>query len=153
MGIDAKRPAGSGPFAKPIPLAVAASTTGVTAPTTRMPSSRKSGAVLAAPGMARSTRVAMLIVRRVCLEAAERVFPAFWQWTMVAVARIVALVDVAIKPMRPVKPGAGPDEYSSSEPIRTIVAVGCTIIWSIGEVAVGAHWSHPNVDRHLCRCT
>ncbi len=133
-------------------LAVTAPTTGVSS-TAGMSSSRKSGAVFAAPVMWRSTRVAMLIVRRVRLEAVERVLPAFRQRSMVAVARIVALVDMAIKPMRSVEPGAGPDEYPSSEPIRTIVAIRCTVIRSIREVAVGANWSHPDVDRHLCRCT
>jgi hypothetical protein len=91
-------------------------------------------------------------MRRVALEAVERVFPAFWQGSMIAVVRIEALVDMAIKPMRPVEPGAGPDKYPSSEPIRAIVAIGRTVIRSIREIAVGAHWSHPDVDRHLCRC-
>jgi hypothetical protein len=127
-------------------------TTRVTAPT-GVSSSRIPGAVFVAPVMSRITRVAMLIVRRIGMEAVERVFPAFGERSMVAVVRIVALVDMAIKPMMSVEPGAGPNEYPSSEPIRTIVAVGCTVIRSIRKVAVGAHWSHPNVDRHLCRCT
>jgi hypothetical protein len=119
---------------------------------TGVPTPRKSGVVFAASVMWRSTRVAMLIVRRVCTKTAEGVLPAFWHRSMVAVARIVALVNMAIKSMRPVEPGAGPDEYPSSEPIRTIVAIGRTVIRSIRKVAVGAHWSHPNVDRHLRRC-
>jgi hypothetical protein len=125
-------------------------TTRVTAPT-GVSSSRKPGVVLAAPVMWRSTRVAMLIVRRVCSKTAEGLLPAFWHRSMVAVAGIEALVDMAIKPMRPVEPGAGPNEYPSGEPIRTIVAIGRTVIRSIREVAVGAHWSHPDVDRHLRR--
>jgi hypothetical protein len=127
-------------------------TTRVTTPT-RPSASRKSRVVFAAPVMWRSTRVAVLIVRRVGTKTVERVLPAFWHRSMVAVARIVALVDMAIEPMRSVEPGAGPDEYPSSEPIRTIVAIGRTVIRSIRKVAVGANWSHPDVDRHLCRCT
>jgi len=72
--------------------------------------SRKSGVVFAAPVMRRSTGVAMLIVRRVCTKTAEGLLPAFRHRSMVAVVRIVALVDMAIKPPRPVEPGAGPDE-------------------------------------------
>jgi hypothetical protein len=136
-----------------IPLAVAAaSTAGVTAPAARMPSPRKSGVVLAASVMRWSTWGAVLIVRRVCTKTVEGVLPPFWHRSMVALARIVALVDVAIKAMMPMEPGAGPDEYSSSEPIRTVVAIRGTVIRSIREVAVGAHRSHPDVDRHLRRC-
>src|SRR5271155_5497666 len=147
MSNQCKRPAGSGPF-----RGLAVTTTRVTTPTGVSPS-RKSWVVFATPVMWGIARVAVLIVRRVGMEAVERVFPAFWHRSIVAVVRIVALVDVAIKPLMPVVPGAGPDEYPSSEPIRTIVAIGCTVIRSIREVAVGAHWSHPDVDRHLCRCT
>ena len=126
-------------------------TTRVTTPTGVSPS-RKSWVVFATPVMWGIARVAVLIVRRVGAKTVEGLLPAFWHRSMVAVARIVALVDVAIKPMRPVEPGAGPDEYPSSEPIRTIVAIGRTVIRSIRKIAIGAHWSHPNVDRHLRRC-
>jgi len=98
-------------------------TTPVTTPT-GPPSSGKSGAAFAAPVMSRSARVAMLIVRRVCTETVEWLLPAFWLRSMVAVVRIEALVDMAIKPTTPVVPGAGPDKYPSSEPIRTIVTIG-----------------------------
>jgi hypothetical protein len=98
-------------------------TTPVTTPTGPSPS-RKSGIVFAAPVMSRSSWVAMLIVRSVCTETVERLLPAFWLRSMIAVVRIEALVDMAIKPTRPVEPGAGPDEYPSSEPVRTIVAIG-----------------------------
>ena len=49
---------------------------------------------------------------------------------MVAVTRIVAVVDMAIKSVGTVKPGAGPDEYSPNEPIGPIVAIGCAVIGS-----------------------
>ena len=123
----------------------------VTTPT-GVSTSGKSGVVFAASVMGRSTRVAMLIVRGVCTKTIEGLFPAFWHRSMIAVARIVALVDMAVKSMRPVEPGAGPDEYPAREPIRTIVAIRRTVIRSIREIAVGAHWSHPDVDRHLCWC-
>jgi hypothetical protein len=133
-------------------LAVTTATGWVTT-ATGVSTSRKPGVMFAASVMGRSTRVAMLIVRRVGTKTVEGLLPAFWHRSMVAVARIVALVDMAIKSMRSVKPGAGPDKYSSCEPIRTIVAIGRTVIRSIRKVAVGAHWSHPNIDRHLRRCT
>jgi hypothetical protein len=127
-------------------------TTGVTTPA-GVSSSGKPWAVFAASVMWRSTRVATLIVGCVCAETVEGPLVAFWDRSMVAVARIIALVDVAIKPMRSVEPGAGPDEYPSGEPIRTIVAIGCTVIRSIRKITVGAHWSYPDVDRHLRRRT
>jgi hypothetical protein len=102
----------------------------VTTPTARVPTatgvstSRISGVVFAGPVMRRSTCGAMLIVRRVRTKTVEGLLPAFRHRSMVAVARIVALVDMAVKSMMPVEPGAGPDEYPSSEPIRTIVAIG-----------------------------
>jgi hypothetical protein len=131
---------------------VTTTTTRMTTPT-GVSSPRKSGVVFAAPVMrrSRSTHVAVRIVRRVCTKTAKGLLPAFWHRSMVAVVRVEALVDMPIKPMRPVEPGAGPDEYSSSEPIRTIIAIGRTVIRSVREVAVGAHWSDPNVDRHLRR--
>jgi hypothetical protein len=68
-------------------------------------------------------------------------------------ARIEALVDVAIEPVRAVKPGAGADEHPARKPIRTIIAVGCAVVGSIGEVTIGAHRSHPDVDGYLSRRT
>jgi hypothetical protein len=58
-------------------------------------------------------RVAHAIVRRVCLEAVERLLPACGKRPVVAVMRIIALIDVAIKSVRSVEPGAGADEHSA----------------------------------------
>ena len=125
---------------------------GVTA-SARMSSAGVSGSVLAAAFVGWISRMAMLIMRGICLEAVERLLPACWKRSVVAMARIVALVDVAIEPVRPVKPGAGADEYSARKPIRTIVAVGCAVVRSIGKVTIRAHRSHPDVDGYLGRRT
>jgi hypothetical protein len=138
-------------------LAMTTWTTGVTAATwvtapSGMSTTRKSGIVFAGSVMGRGTRVSMLIVRRVCTKAGERLLTAFRHRSVVAVTRIVALVDVTVKSMMPVEPWAGADEYPASKPVRAVVAIGCTVIRSIREIAVGAHWSHTDVDRHLRRC-
>jgi len=119
---------------------------------TGLSTSGKAGVVFAAAVMWRSTWIAVLIVRCVGTKAIEGLLPTFRHRSMVAVVRIKALVNVAVKSMMPVEPGAGPYEDATSEPVWTIVAIGCTVIRSVREVAVGAHRSHSNVDRHLRRC-
>jgi hypothetical protein len=113
----------------------------------------KSRAVFAAAVMAGIAGVAMLIMRRIGMETVEGLLATPRKWSVVAVTGIVAIVDMAIKAMRPVKPGAGPNEYTASKPIGPVVAIGRTIIRSIGEVAIGAYWSHADVDSYLRRCT
>ena len=93
--------------------------------------------------------VALGIMRLVSLEVVELLCPARGHRSMVAVARIIAIVDVAIKAVGAVEPGAGSDEHPTRKPIRPIVAVGCAIIRSIVEVAVGAYRRHSNVNGNL----
>jgi hypothetical protein len=56
--------------------------------------------------MAGIAYVAMRIMRLVRMEVVERLLSARWEWAMIAVTRIVAIVDVAIKATRAVKPGS-----------------------------------------------
>src|SRR5579863_8357063 len=104
-----------------------AATPGMTSATTRMPSARESRGVFAASVMAGIAGVAMLINRRVSVEMVERLRASYRHWSVVAVVGIVAVVDMAIKSVRAVEPGASPDEYSTSKPVRPIVTIGCTI--------------------------
>src|SRR5580700_10899499 len=101
--------------------------------------------------MGSSAYVALRIMRLVSLEVVELLASARRQRSMIPVMRIVAVVDVAIKAVGAVEPGAGSEEHPAHKPIRPIVAVGRAIIRSIVEVPVGAHRRHSNVDGNLGR--
>ena len=101
--------------------------------------------------MGSSAYVALRIMRLVSLEVVELLASARRQRSMIPVMRIVAVVDVAIKAVVTVEPGAGSEEHPAHKPIWPIVAVGRAIIRSIVEVAVGADWRHSNVDGNLGR--
>jgi hypothetical protein len=68
---------------------------------------------------------------------------------MVSVTRIVAIVDMAIKAVGAVEPGAGADEHATHKPIWPIVTVRRAIIRSIVEIPIRANRRHPNVDGNL----
>jgi hypothetical protein len=55
--------------------------------------------------------VALIIMRLVRLEVVEGLCPAPRQRSVVSVARIIAIVHMAIKAVGTVEPGAGSDEY------------------------------------------
>ena len=63
--------------------------------------------------------------------------------------RVVPVIDMSIPSMRPVIPGAGPDEHPANKPIRPIVAIGSAIVGSIVKVAIRANRRHPDIDRDL----
>jgi hypothetical protein len=78
----------------------AAAAAGVTtAATTRVPSAGISRSVFAATIMAGIAWIAMRIMRLVGMEMVERLLSARWIWAMIAVTRVVAIVDMAIKSM------------------------------------------------------
>ena len=64
---------------------------------------------------------------------------------MVAVAGIVAIVHMAVEPTWTVEPWAGPDEDTTDEPVRAVVAVRCAVIRRKVEVAVRAYWFRTDV--------
>jgi hypothetical protein len=134
-------------------LAVTAAAAGVTAASTWVASAGKAGSVFAATIMAGIAYDSMRIMRLVGVEMVERRFPVRWIWAMVAVTRIVAIVDMPIKPARAVKPGSSPDEHPAHEPIWPIVPIGCTVIGREVKVAIGADRRHPDVDGYLRRRT
>jgi hypothetical protein len=70
---------------------------------------------------------------------------------MVTVARVIAVVDVAIEAVTTVEPWAGTNEDSTVEPIRAIVAVRGAIVGFVVEVPVRAPWlrSNGDADCHL----
>jgi hypothetical protein len=121
--------------------------------TTGMASARESRGVFAASLMAGIAGVAMLINRRVRVEVVERLLAPYRKWSVVAVARIVSVVDMAIKSVRAVEPGASPDEHPTGKPVRPVVTIGCTFIGSIVEIAIGTNRWRSNADGYLRRCT
>lgn len=126
-------------------------------PATRVPPSGmapagKARRVLAAAFMARIAGLAVPIVSRTCVEAIERLLPPRRNGPVIPMMRIIALVNVAIKSARAVKPWPSSYEYPAREPIRSIVAIGRTIIGRIVKVAIRAHWRHTDVDGNLCGC-
>lgn len=71
---------------------------------------------------------------------------------VIAVPRIVAVIDVAVESVRAVKPGAGADEDSTHKPVRAIVAVGGALVRCVVEVAVRAYRGDADADGDLGRC-
>jgi len=95
--------------------------------------------------------VALRIMGLISLEVVELLCPARGHRSMVAVARIIAIVDVAIKAVGAVEPWAGSNEHPARKPIGPIVAVGRAVIRSIVEVAIGAAGFYSNADADLGR--
>jgi hypothetical protein len=63
--------------------------------------------------------------------------------------RIKPVVDVSVKAVRAVKPGACSKKNAADKPIRPVVAVGSAVIWSIVEVAVRADGCRSDVHANL----
>jgi len=109
--------------------------------------------------MAGIAYVASAIPRLVSLEVVEALRPAPGQRSNVTVMGIKAVVDVAVKAVRAVKPGASSKKHPANKPIGPVVAVRSTVIRGIVEVPVRAHGSRSDVyadgnlgSRHRCRC-
>jgi hypothetical protein len=112
-----------------------------------------SGAVFAAAVMAGVTYMALPVACFVCMEVIEWLLPTHWHRSGITVMRVVAVVHVAIKAVRTVKPGAGTDEQTTTEPIRPIVSVGSTIIRSVVIVPVGTYRLNSDIDTDLSLCS
>jgi hypothetical protein len=95
--------------------------------------------------------VAMPIPRLIGVEMVEPLLPALRERTMVAVVRIKAVVDVAIKAAWAMKPRAGSDEYAANKPVGPIVAVRGALVWSVIEVSIRTYrrWSNIHADGNL----
>jgi hypothetical protein len=89
------------------------------------------------------------VTRFVPVEVVETLLPALRQRPAIPLPRIEAVVDVAVKAARAVKPGAGPNKYAAHKPIGPIVPVWSTAVGFVIEVPVRAHWSQANANRDL----
>src|ERR1700744_5707980 len=101
-----------------------------------MPSSREAGAVLAVkvmPGIPGNT---VPIVGMLAMKSMERLFSAHRHGAVVSMAWIIAFVYVAVPPVRPVVPGSSADKDATAEPVRPVIAVRCTIVRGIREIAI-----------------
>ncbi len=101
--------------------------------------------VLSFTVMASLAYVASAISRLVCLEVVEALRPALRQWASVTVMRIKSVVDMSVKAVMAVKPGACSNKQAANKPIRPVVAIGSTVIWGIVEVAVRTDGSRSDV--------
>jgi hypothetical protein len=101
--------------------------------------------------------VASPIPRLVSLEVVKALRPALGHRSSVTVMRIIAVVDMAVKAVRAMKPGTSSKKHPANKPIGPIVAVRSTVIWGIVEIPVRTHRSHSDVyadgnlgSRHRC---
>ena len=101
--------------------------------------------VFSSPFMASIAYVASPVPRLVSLEVVEALRTAPRQRSSVTVMRIIAVVDMAEKAVRAVKPGASSQKHSANKPIGPIVAVCSAVIWGIVVVPVRTHGSHSDV--------
>jgi hypothetical protein len=93
--------------------------------------------------------VALPISRLVAVKMVELLFAAPRKRSVVTLTGVKAVVDVAIKAVGSVKPGASAKKHATNKPVGPIVAVRGTVIRSIVEVPVGAHRRHSDVDGNL----
>jgi hypothetical protein len=93
--------------------------------------------------------VALTIAGLVAVKVVELRLPAPGHRSTVTVMRVKAVVNVAIKAVRAVKPGTSSKEYPADKPIGPIVAIGSAVIRLIVEVAIRAHWSRSDFDSNL----
>jgi hypothetical protein len=86
------------------------------------------------------------------MEVIESYVSSRRKWTTVAVMRIEAVINVTIKAVVAVEPGAGSDEDAAGEPLGSIVPVWGAIVWCVIEVAIRADRRDSDVDRNLGGC-
>jgi hypothetical protein len=91
------------------------------------------------------------IARFVAVEVIEGLFAALWIRSMVAVAGVEAVIDMAVELAGAAEPAPSADKDSILKPIGPIVAVRRAVIRSVVVVAIGAHRLHSEIDGDLGR--
>src|ERR1700722_556421 len=89
--------------------------------------------------------VTLSIPRLVALEVVEGYRPATGQRPVITVMRVVAVINMAVEPMRTVEPGSSSDKHFADKPVRPVIAVRSAVVRSVVEVSVGAHGGGPYV--------
>ena len=94
--------------------------------------------------------MALAVAGLIGLEVIERSGAARGHRAVVAVVRVVAVIDVAVEAVWAVEPWAGTDEDATEEPVRAVVTVRSAVVRWIVEVAVRTDWRgtdiHPDCD-------
>jgi hypothetical protein len=101
--------------------------------------------VFTSPFMASVAYVASAIPRLVSLEVVEALRPALGQRSNVSVMRIKAVVNMAVKAVTAVKPGASSKKHPANKPVGPIIAVRSTVIRGVVEIPIRTHGSHSDV--------
>lgn len=65
-------------------------------------------------------------------------------------AVVKMMIDVSVKAIRPVIPGAGANEDAPGEPLRSIVPVRRAVVGRSFVISIRANWRYANIDRYLC---
>ena len=95
--------------------------------------------------------MALSIAGLVAVKVIELRLPASRHRSIVAMLRVEPVVDVAVKALSAVKPGAGSKEYASYKPIGAVVAIRRAVIGLIVEVSIGANRRRSYLNGNLCR--
>jgi hypothetical protein len=107
--------------------------------------------VFSAPIVGSRANMAVPIPRLIGLEMVERMRTAIRQRPMISVARIKPVIDVSVKPVRPMEPRTRSKKHAAHKPIGPVIAVWSAIVGSVVEVPIRANRRHANIDGNLCR--
>lgn len=110
-----------------------------------------SGSVLIVRLVARVADMALVVARFVAMEVVEGLFSALRERPCVSMVRIVAVIDVSVEAGPSVIPMTSADEDASDEPVRTVEAIGCTVVRRVIEVSVRAYRLRTELDGYLGR--
>lgn len=117
---------------------------------TRMATTSISGErVLILPFMPALDFVASAISRLVSLEVIETLRTAFRQRSVVAVMRVIPVIDMPVKVAWAVKPRACSNKDSANKPIWPVVAVRSAVVGRVVEVSVRTHGRRSDVYANL----
>ena len=109
----------------------------------------RSRAVFTGSVMASIPDVTLPVSRLVRMEVIERPFATLWQRSIVTATRIIAIVNVAVKAVTAVKPGASSDKKSAIEPNRSIVAIRRTAVGGVVVITVRTVRGYAYVNANL----
>jgi hypothetical protein len=102
--------------------------------------------VLTAAFVTGVAHVAVAIAGFVAVEVVEGFFSAAGHRSAIAAMWIIAVIDVAVKAVGAVEPGAGSEEDSAVKPVGAVVAVGGAVVGSVVVIAVRAYGGWADVD-------
>jgi hypothetical protein len=69
-----------------------------------------------------------------------------WIRSAIALAKVEMMINVSIEMLRPVEPGSSPDEYTTREPLRAIVAIRRAVIGGNLVVSIRTNRRRSDID-------